>query len=433
MSLLPSCPRADAPILVGYSGGMDSTVLLHALAADPLRRAIGLRAIHVHHGLHADADAWAALCVRMCAELDVPLAVERVDVEPSSGVGLEGAARAARHRAFATAMRKGEILALAHHRDDQAETFLLRALRGSGVDGLAAMRAWRTHADGWLWRPLLDRPRDALRAYADARALQWIEDPANADDGFDRGFLRTRLLRLLRERWPHADAALARSASLSAEAADLLDEEDAASFHGVRLAGHTLDANALQSLPAARRARVLRRWIAGLGLPPLPASGVHHIESDLLGAGEHAGARFDWAGARVQRWRAQLHAGVLQMPLPEAWSSEWDGHAPLDLPTGDVLELDGAEAFDSPCRVHARRGGERIVLPGRSHRHALKHVLQDRGVPPWERERMPLLSGSDGELLAAGDAILSARLDAWLHARGVRLHWRKLPACPANP
>src|SRR5690606_11245758 len=146
------------PLLVGFSGGLDSTVLLHRLARDGEWRARGLRAIHVHHGLHAEADAWAAHCARACARLDVPLDIARVRVERDGGQGLEAAARRARHAAFAEVLGSGAILVLAHHRDDQAETFLLRALRASGVDGLAAMRAWRRFGDGWLWRPLLERP-----------------------------------------------------------------------------------------------------------------------------------------------------------------------------------------------------------------------------------------------------------------------------------
>ncbi len=176
----------------------------------------------------------------------------------------------------------------------------------------------------------------------------------------------------------------------------------------------------------------MRRWIAELGLPPLPGSGVHAIESDLLQANAGAEARYEWAGACVQRWRDLLHADVLRAPLSEDWSCGWDGRAPLQLPTGDGLELSGAAGFDAPLRVHARRGGERIMLPGRSHHHALKHVLQARAVPPWERARLPLLSDTGGELLAAGDGILSAGFDAWLNGRGARLHWRKLAECRAN-
>ena len=412
-------------VLVGFSGGLDSSVLLHLLATDADARRAGLRAIHVHHGLHADADAWAAHCQRSCDALGVPLSIVRVDVDRASGLGLEGAAREARHRAFADALGDDEILVLAHHRDDQAETFLLRALRGSGVDGLASMRPWRAHANGWLWRPLLDAPRDTLLAHARQHDLNWLEDPANAELRFDRNFLREQILPLLRERWPHASASLARSAALSVQAMDLLELEDTGALLRAMVDDHTLDTGALRLLPPERRARVLRRWIGGLGLPPLPGHGIERIETLLL-ADADAGACFEWAGARVERWRNALHTQHIQEPLPRAWSEAWDGATPLHLPTGDTLSLLGAAGFDRPLRAHARQGGERILLPRRQHSHALKHVLQEHGTPPWQRARLPLLSAPDGRLLAAGDTILSASLVAWLDARDARLHWARL-------
>jgi tRNA(Ile)-lysidine synthase len=410
-------------VLAGFSGGLDSTVLLHLLASYAQRA--GLRAIHVHHALHADAEAWAKHCQRTCDALGVPLAIVRVEVDRASKLGLEGAARKARHRAFAEAMGDDEILALAHHRDDQAETFLLRALRGSGVDGLAAMRPWRAYANGWLWRPLLDVPLESLLAHAREHDLEWLDDPSNADPSFDRNFLRNRVMPLLRERWPHAGDALARSAALGAQATDLLDVEDASALLRAMRDDHTLDVPALREIPSERRARLLRRWIEGLGLPPLPGHAIERVEALLLADGD-AGTCFEWAGARLERWRTVLHAQRIREPLPRGWSGIWTGATPLTLPTGDTLSLLGAAGFDKPVRVHARQGGERILLPQRAHSHALKHVLQDQGMPPWHRERLPLVSTADGELLAAGDVILSATLAAWLDAREARLRWARL-------
>ena len=412
-------------VLVGFSGGLDSTVLLHMLASDADTRRAGLRAIHVHHGLHADADAWAAHCQQTCDALDVPLSIVHVEVDRASGLGLEGAARDARHRAFAEALGDDEILALAHHRDDQAETFLLRALRGSGVDGLSAMRPWRAHGNGWLWRPLLDLPREALLIYAREHELRWLDDPANADLRFDRNFLRDQILPLLQERWPHASASLARSATLGAQATDLLDLEDDSALQRAMVDDSALDIGALRRMPIERRARVLRRWIAGLGLPALPGHAIERVEALLLADGD-AGTCFEWAGARIERWRTVLHAQRIREPLPRDWSTIWNGSTPLILPTGDTLSLLGAASFDKPMRVHARQGGERILLPQRAHSHALKHVLQEQGMPPWQRAQLPLLSSADGELLAAGDAILSAPMVDWLAAREARLHWARL-------
>jgi tRNA(Ile)-lysidine synthase len=425
-------PRADGAaraVLVGLSGGLDSVVLLHLLAAQPSIRATGLRAIHVHHGLQAAANDWAAHCHALCDALGIPLQAMQVEVARDAGSGLEAAARESRRAAFADALRDDEVLALAHHRDDQAETFLLRALRASGPDGLAAMRPWQRFATGWLWRPLLGVPRARLLAHAQERGLRWIDDPSNDDTAHDRNFLRHRVLPLLRERWGTADAALARSATLAAEAGVLLADGD----DGALALAHTLDPQvlriaALEVLPIARRARVLRRWIATLGLPPLPAQGIARIEADLMAAAADDDATFQWHGAVVRRWRDLLHAGPRREPLPSSWRVRWDGRGALLLPTGAQLRLEGADAFDAALQVHARQGGERIRLPGRAHSHALKHVLQAFGVPPWQREQLPLLSDATGTLLAAGDLVLSAPLDGWLRTHRARLAWQSRAA-----
>ena len=436
MSLpLPSLPQpaVPGPLLVALSGGLDSTVLLHLLAADSGLRARGLRALHVHHGLLAEADAWADHCRRACAGLDVPLEIARVSVNRESGLGPEAAARQARYQAFESTLREYEILALAHHRDDQAETFLLRALRGSGVDGLRAMPAWRRLGRGWLWRPLLEQPREALLEYARAHGLRWVEDPTNAGADHDRNHLRLHVLPRLRERWPHADRALARSAGLAGEAARLLATEDAAALLAASTADpDTIDATRLLQLPRERRARVLRLWLDRIGLPALPGEGVARIEADLLGPAGDASPEFAWSGAAVRRWRGLLHASSVSPPLPPDYQAQWDGRAPLLLPTGDTLELEGASGAAPtpddpwPLTVRARQGGERITLPGRSHSHALRNVLQEKDVPPWVRERLPLLCAQDGSLLAAGDVVLADGFKRQLAEAGLELRWR----CP---
>ncbi len=412
--------HAPGPVCVALSGGLDSSVLLHALATLPDYRARGLRALHVHHGLHAEADAWLAHCAAFCAALDIALEVRHVRVEPHSGLGLEGAARVARRAAFADSLQAGEWLALAHHRDDQAETFLLRALRGSGPDGLAAMQSQRAFAAGQLWRPLLALPRSALLAYGQAWALHWIEDPANTDLHHDRNFLRHQLLPLLRQRWPHADAAFAASAALSGQASALLGLGEAAwlAEHAV---GGPIALAALRSEPPARRARLLRRWVAQHQAPPLPAQGVAMIEAQVLPAAD--GARFAWHGVEIRRWRDHLHLLPPPSPWPADWAAPWDGRMPLALPDGGRLALHGAEGFDAPRMVRARRGGERLRLPGRAHSHPLKHLLQETAIPPWRRFTLPLLWDGD-TLLAAGDALLSADLSAWLQARGAHIAWQ---------
>uniref|UniRef100_A0A8J8AYT7 tRNA(Ile)-lysidine synthase n=1 Tax=Coralloluteibacterium stylophorae TaxID=1776034 RepID=A0A8J8AYT7_9GAMM len=421
----------DAGLCVGYSGGPDSTALLHALAALPRARALGLRALHVDHGLAPDSRQWAQACRTLARRLEVPLEVVRVDVARDAGDGLEAAARDARYRALGAALHEGERLVVAHHRDDQAETFLLRALRASGPDGLRGMRTLRPLGRGLLWRPLLDLSRATLADYVRAHALPVVEDPANADLRHDRSRLRGEVMPSLAARWPHVAAAFARSAALCAEAADLLEREDAAALalaQGQDPA--TLHVHALAPQPAPRRARLRRRSDAGLGLPPQPAVGIDAIERELLPAPADALPAFAWRDVRILRWGGLLHAGTARAPLPADLDLAWEARGRLALPGGGWLDVEpvagATPGTGEPLRlrVHARRGGERIRLPGRAHSHALKHVLQDLGVPPWERTRLPLVSSLDGELLAAGDLVVSARMRDLLDARALRLVWQ---------
>jgi len=433
-AMLADVARAspDSPLLVGFSGGLDSTVLLHLLASDERVLARGLRAIHVRHDLQPAAAAWEAHCVRVCGQLKVPLVVVSVKVQRDSGLGLEAAAREARHAAFAAQLRAAETLVLAHHRDDQAETVLLRLLRASSSEGLAAMRGLRDFGRGSLWRPLLDIPREQLLRHARACKLAWIEDPSNQDTRHDRNFLRHRVLPLLDERWPGAAAALSRSAQLLREDATLLEEEVERRLLAVASDDPALiDADKLMQWSAPWRARVLRHWFKTLGLPSPPGRAFERIDPEILGARPDALPELRWAGMRLERWRGCLHVERVQPPLPSDFECAWDGQAPLQLPGGDWLEigLGGGPcklpALVSPLRVRARRGGERIHLAGRSHSHALKDCLQRAWMPPWRRRRLPLLFAPDDELLAAGDVIYSGRWQRDVASHTIWLSWRQ--------
>ncbi|MEO5596194.1 MAG: tRNA lysidine(34) synthetase TilS [Lysobacteraceae bacterium] len=430
-------PLPEAPIAVGFSGGLDSTVLLHALVASASARAHGLRAIHVHHGMHPDADAWAAHCTRVCVDLGVPLSVSRVQVDHAAGRGPEGAARAARLGAFQSLLRDGELVALAHHRDDQAETILLRLMRGAGGDGLAAMRRRSRIGELHLWRPLLELPRSALHDYATSNALRWIEDPSNADVAYDRNFLRHRVLPSLTGRWPHAAQNLARCAALLAEQSQMLAHVTAQQLATVQIAPDTLLLPALLAYAHPQRARILRAWLhRETGSAP-SARILAAIESDLLRARHDSDAHVSWNDRVLHRWRDRLYTHPETTSLPPDWSAQWDGSAPLRLPNDAILELRGARAFDFAVTLRGRAGGERIRLHGRAHHHALKHVLQVRDVPPWMRKQMPLLYANDGELLAAGDSIVSARMEEWLRSHNAALVWgleaHPLPTPPPPP
>ena len=417
-SVLDAAFAATAPdaraLLVGFSGGLDSSVLLHRLATTAT---LPVRAIHVHHGLHPEADRWAQHCQAFCRGVGVDLAVVSVQVAQAAGEGLEAAARHARYAAFTAALATGECLVTAHHQDDQAETVLLRLLRASGPGGLSAMRPLRAFAGGCHWRPLLGVSRAVLLEYARASGIEWIDDPANAEARHDRNFLRQEIMPALGKRWPHAAAALARSAQLMVEQEVVLDEHAGRQLARVQgVDPGTVSVPGLLEISPAWRARVIRRWIDSLGLPPLPATGVASLETQLLTARPDARSQYRWHGAAIRRWRDLLYADWLVPAMPPGWRATWDGAAPLALPTGARLSLLRAEppagdvpAACAPFRVSARIGGERIALPRRAHSHAVKIALQDAGVPPWQRQRLPLVFAADGELLAVGDVLQSSR------------------------
>lgn len=417
---------ADAPagaLCVGLSGGLDSSVLLHALAHAPAARARGLRALHVDHGLQPESPRWAEHCSRICAALEVPLQVRQVEVRDIAELGLEAAARRARHAAFAAQQAPGELLVLAQHRDDQAETLLLRLLHGAGHEGLAGMRGLRRFARGWLWRPLLERPRAELERYAMQHGLQWIEDPANRDPRHARNHLRHAVLPALGHRWPDAAARIAAAAERLREEADLLDslaQAALAQAQGVDPA--TLACGELRAQAPALRRAVIGRWLDQLGLPRPPPGLWQRLEPDLLDARVDATPLLAWRGAELRRYRDLLYAMAPLAALDTDWIRSWNGAEPLVLPAGfGVLALDPPQPIE-PMTVAPRRGGERLRQPGV--RRELRTLLQDLGVPPWTRDRLPLLYGADGELLAAADLALAPDFASRLRAAGTRLRWR---------
>lgn len=398
------------PIAVAFSGGLDSSVLLHGLAGLPAVRERGLRAIHVDHGLQASSQEWIAICEHACAALDVPLLVLSVNVERSSGFGLEAASRRARFSAMQSALAVGEIVAFAHHRDDQAETVLLKLLRGAGPEGLSAMRKLRRFGVGHAWRPLLGTSRTTLRAYADQANLDWISDPSNADTLFDRNYLRMDVLPRVRKRWPEADASITQSADWIRAAADFIDEQSTLALARVQgLDPATLHYRQWLELPDALRDPVLRRWLRAIDLPEPNRYQVGEMVRQLAEAAEHKLPCIRWPGAEIRRYRDLVYA-LRPMQLPEAqWRKSWDGTA-MELPAGlGTLHLvdnhgqDIAGLMEQPFVVRFRRGGETLRLAANGYTRELRDLFQEAGIPPWQRGRLPIVVDADEQVLAVAD------------------------------
>lgn len=418
---------------VAFSGGMDSTVLLVAMTwlADRFVPG-GLRAVHVHHGLHSHADAWAERCREQCATLEVPLTVLRVDARPAPGESPEAKARDVRYAALGEALAPGEVLLTAHHADDQLETVLIQLLRGAGVAGLAAMPPDTEFGPGRHQRPLLAFARATLQAWAKAQGVpEWIEDPANAEPRYARNHLRREVVPAIRAHWPGAAAAASRAARHCAEAAELLDELAALDAESC-FAGEALSVTAMRSLSPARCRNLVRWQCRHRGLPVPDERRLGTLLGQLFHAAWHMQPEVRWPGVVALRhadglWlipEAQLQAP----PAPLSWA---DPRVPLELGGGlGRLSLEPSaagglrpEALDAaPWRVAFRDGGERLRLPGRAGSRALKKLLHDAGLPPWLRVRMPLVE-IGGALAAVGDLWVDERWAAAPASKGWRLSW----------
>ena len=363
-------------ILVAFSGGLDSTVLLHQLVQwRALHPDVALRAIHIHHGLSPHADSWVQHCESVCMQWQVPLVVERVHLE-DDGLGIEAQARRARYQAFAQTLLPGEVLMTAQHLDDQCETFLLALKRGSGPAGLSAMGESSPFAGTQLIRPLLAQTREALEAWARQHELCWIEDESNQDDTYDRNFLRLRVTPLLQQRWPHFAQAVARSAALCAEQESLLDELLASDLADC-ITGHgTLLLVPLMMMSDVRRAALLRRWLAGLNAPMPSRDGLERIWQEVALAREDASPCLRLGAFEIRRYQSQLWwiksvAGQSETIVPwQTWLQ------PLELPAGlgsvqltaggDIRPPRADEAvsvrFKAPGLLHivGRNGGRKL-------------------------------------------------------------------------
>lgn len=413
---------AHSSILVGLSGGVDSVVLLHLLHKLAPRFSWQLSALHVHHGISPNADAWSDFCARLCASLNISLHIERVDLAPLREHGIEAAARKLRHEAFAE--QCCDYVALAHHADDQAETLLLQLLRGSGLRGASAMPVLGPPrpADGCspaaLVRPLLHCTRQQILAYAAAHHLRWIEDESNADDSYPRNFLRHRVFPLLQERFPAYRDTLMRSAQHFAEASTLLDETARQDGAGA-IAGETLAIQALRTLDPARAKNLLRYFLHGVGAPMPQLVQLDDMLHQLCAARPDAAVCVEYSGWQVRRYQDRVH--VLRAPeeFDPGLVLPWHGEAELDWPALHARlsfrQVDGAgislaELQRAPVTLRLRRGGETLRPgPGTATR-TLKNILQERHIAPWQRERMPLLYCGENLVCVPGVAVAAEYL-----------------------
>jgi len=420
---------------VAYSGGLDSHLLLAALVEVRDRLPGPIDALHVNHGLNPSASQWAEHCRQVCLDLDVALHSVTVDARPRRGESPEAAARRARYAMLAEFIEAGDCLLTAHHQDDQAETVLLQLLRGCGPHGLAAMPRRAAFSRGIHVRPLLGFTRAELHDFALQRGLRWVEDPSNFDTGLRRNMLRHEILPLLARHWPAYARTLTRDAVHQAEAAGMLDDLAAIDFECARgKNANVVSARALRELTPARQRNLLRYWLRRLGHARPNSVHVERILADVVLAAPDTAPCVTWGNVEVRRYR---DAVIAMLPLPDHdsdWIVPWDLGGSLELPseggrlTTSVTPDGGIRPshLNASVSVRYRRGGERCRLAAGAHRQELKTLLQDWGVPPWLRDRVPLIYVGE-QLAAVADLCVCAPFQSEPGEPGIEVHWRRGP------
>jgi tRNA(Ile)-lysidine synthase len=399
--------HAPSAFWVAYSGGLDSTVLLHIISQQ--RQAfpdIALKAVHVHHGLQALADDWVEHCRQQAEKYRIPLVVKYVDAHAPRGESSEAVARDKRYDSIGEEIAVGDFLLLAQHQDDQAETFLLQLMRGAGPKGLAGMALCDPWQHGFKVRPLLTQSRQALEQYAQQNELQWIEDPSNQLLDFDRNFIRHKLMPVFMANWPAAGHMISRSAGLCAETEELTDELARRDLENVRSTDASLDIERLKTLPSVRRRNLIRYWVKGLGLPVPGYQVLTQLENTLIPAKDDAQPRVHWANVVARRYRNDLHVMLIEPKTPVI-DLEWDLQYAIPLPgLGALSAIQGRGRGLSinrlrgrTLRVRFRQGGEKLRPIGDTCTRPLQKLLQRSAIPPWLREQIPLVF-ADQELVA---------------------------------
>lgn len=422
-------------LCIALSGGLDSMVLLEAATHLRELQGFNLAALHVHHGLSPNADAWSQFCQRQCDQRDIPLAISKVTIERSRGASLEALARHARHAAFDAV--QADVIAVAQHLDDQAETFLLQLLRGAGMRGLSAMGGISHIGSTKIIRPLLGLPRTMLALYADDAGIGWIVDESNSALQFDRNYLRHQVLPAIAKRFYGYRSALARSAGHAAEAEVLLRE-----LADIDLAGavrnNRLSCVRLRELSVSRAKNALRSFLQRFDIEPPSSACISDILRQVTTARRDASVRIALGRYSLRRFRDELWLTSPFEATNEAIELLWQGESQLALPA-----LGGTLSFRRTTGRGLRSSAiTRLVVRSRAenppfqpdckrpHR-SLKNLFQETKIPPWQRKRVPLIY-LDGTLVAVPGLGYACQYQAGSTQDGLTMEWQETTPAEAQ-
>ena len=407
--ILSACQGKD--IWVAYSGGVDSHVLLHLLATQLGTKSSTIKAIHIDHGLHSKSSKWTQHCLAIAAKLNIVCEDIKADVNNIESMGMEAAAREARYTAIAQHLPENALLLTAQHQQDQSETFLLQLLRGAGPKGLSSMASQSTLMGMQLYRPFLTISKKEIMVYAQHHQLNWLDDPSNVETRWNRNYVRHELWPVIEQRWPSAAKTISRSAMLCAEADELMTEfaKSDATIIDFEQQSSSLSVSKLLDLTEARCRNVLRHLITTLTLPLPSAIVMQKVIDEACLAKEDSMPLVKWQGAEIRRYRNRLYIMKPTNSFDTSFSLIISGLQELMIEEGKTLVWQESRQglteniIQKGLQLRFRQGGEKIKIHGQH--HSLKHLMQEEAIPPWQRDRIPLLFCEDELLVVVGYAL----------------------------
>lgn len=396
--------EAFRKLIIAYSGGRDSHVLLHALwqirQTSPL---LHLKAVHVNHGLQKEAFDWQNHCQKICDEYAIPLTTLSLKLMPAKGESIEELAREKRYQAFANLIEQDETLLTAHMLEDQAETFLIQLMRGAGVRGLSSIAPLKAHGKGHIARPILVVSREKIAAYAQKYALKWVEDPSNLNLRFRRNYIRHQILPSAEQLAPGFAKCVARSAKHCAQSQAMLDEVFQADLkHCLGDKSHTLKISALNAFSPLKQQFILRYWFQQCDVLSPSTKKIDTILQQIFHAKIDANPCIHWGKHQVRRYQDLLYLLPFKKENEIKSASslqemQWDLASPLTLHDGSCWQAKRVPGqgyclnrMTMPLTIRFRQGGERCLINGKKHTRPLKKILQEKDIPIWQRASLPL-------------------------------------------
>lgn len=413
----------DSTYWIALSGGIDSVVLLHQLVSLRNNYSLKLKAIHINHNLQDSSASWQDFCKNLCAKWQVEFVSYDIQLKQKSNI--EESARRARYEVFKKCLVAGDILLTAHHQDDQAETLLLQLLRGAGPKGLSGMPKEKRLGKGLHCRPLLTSTRDDIHTYAKQHKLIWIEDPSNSNVNFARNYLRSDVIPVMKSRWKSFSRILARVADNCRETEVIIREVARADLALVRShADNIISLTRLAMLSAARQRQVLRFWLRSLGYKVPNQKKLLQLQKDFLSAAPDRFPHTVIGNVELRRHRNLLYVLPCEQTNDEMQIYSWDLISPLQINnmilSAKPIKGRGIKATSANVTVRFRQGGEKCQIKGKTHTQKLKKIFQEKKIPQWERDRIPLIYVGD-KLAAAVDYFIADEFAAGKEEMGVEI------------